>query len=301
MIATIDKLMVVQGSDPYEWLKKPAVVVIDEAHRSNARSYTELFRWLGLSSKKFGPPLLGLSATPYKSDKAEMQRLANRYGRLRLDRRALGEGDHYPQLQELKVISEVDHDVLEGSELRLTDEQRKQVDEGLLPTAAENQLGKDVERTERVIRSIAAQPESWPILVFAPSVENAQTVAGLLSHQGISAASISGETPMQARRWYVREFRERRLRVITNYGVLAEGFDAPQVRAVYVTRPVFAPNRYQQMIGRGLRGPKNGGKDRCLIVDVEDNIINFEGKLAFTEFEYLWEPSSSERKAGAAA
>ncbi len=300
VVATIDKLMVVHGTDEYSWLKEPAAVVIDEAHRSNARSYTELFHWLGLGGKKFGPPLLGLSATPFKGrDKAATQRLASRYGNLRLDHRALGKGDHYPRLQELKVISEVDHEVLEGSKVQLTDKQKKVASEGLLPTDAENELGKDVRRTERVIESIAAQPNSWPILVFAPSVENAQTLAGLLTHQGISAAAISGETPMQARRWYVHEFREGRLRVLTNYGVFAEGFDAPQVRAVYVARPVFAPNQYQQMVGRGLRGPKNGGKDRCLIVDVEDNFVNFDGKLAFPEFEYLWKPSSA--KVGAAA
>ena len=31
---------------------------------------------------------------------------------------------------------------------------------------------------------------------------------------------------------------------------------------------------YQQMIGRGLRGPKNGGKDRCLIINVADNVAH---------------------------
>ena len=76
--------------------------------------------------------------------------------------------------------------------------------------------------------------------------------------------------------------------------VLAEGFDAPAVRAVYIARPVFAPNRYQQMVGRGLRGPRNGGKGECLIVDVEDNVVNFEEQLAFTQFEYLWTPEEVE-------
>ena len=42
------------------------------------------------------------------------------------------------------------------------------------------------------------------------------------------------------------------------------------------------------MIGRGLRGPKNGGKEECLIVDVEDNVVNFDGLLAFRGFDYLW-------------
>lgn len=43
------------------------------------------------------------------------------------------------------------------------------------------------------------------------------------------------------------------------------------------------------MIGRGLRGVRNGGKDSCLILDMRDNITNFDNSLAFTDFEYLWQ------------
>ncbi len=76
--------------------------------------------------------------------------------------------------------------------------------------------------------------------------------------------------------------------MLTNYGVLTTGFDAPAVRAVYITRPVYSPVLYQQMIGRGLRGPKNGGKERCLIVNVTDNVEQYGEKLAFHKFEHLW-------------
>ena len=43
------------------------------------------------------------------------------------------------------------------------------------------------------------------------------------------------------------------------------------------------------MIARGLRGPLNGGKDQCLIVNVEDNVQQFGEQLAFRDFEYLWD------------
>ena len=42
------------------------------------------------------------------------------------------------------------------------------------------------------------------------------------------------------------------------------------------------------MIGRGLRGPKNGGNERCLIVNVRDNIDNFNKTLAFSDLDWLW-------------
>ena len=73
-----------------------------------------------------------------------------------------------------------------------------------------------------------------------------------------------------------------------NYTVFREGFDAPKTRAIIVARPVYSPNLYFQMIGRGFRDEKNGGNDRCLILNVRDNIVNFERKLAFSDLDWLW-------------
>jgi superfamily II DNA or RNA helicase len=66
------------------------------------------------------------------------------------------------------------------------------------------------------------------------------------------------------------------------------------VRAIYVARPTFSPNNYQQMVGRGLRGKLNGGTERCLIVNVRDNWTIYGDKLAFLEFEHLWKPDRGE-------
>lgn len=74
-----------------------------------------------------------------------------------------------------------------------------------------------------------------------------------------------------------------------NYGIFREGFDALKTRAVIIARPVYSPNLYFQMIGRGLRGPANGGNEDCLIIDVVDNILGFNRELAFTEFEHFWD------------
>ena len=138
------------------------------------------------------------------------------------------------------------------------------------------------------MRSIQDLPKDWPVLLFASSVSHSQTMAALLNMQGIKAAAVSAETDSAVRRYYVDEFRGGRIRVLTNYGVLTQGFDAPAIRAIYVARPTYSPNVYQQMVGRGLRGPKNGGKEECLIINVEDNLAQYGEKLAFTQFEYLW-------------
>ncbi len=83
--------------------------------------------------------------------------------------------------------------------------------------------------------------------------------------------------------------------MLVNYGVLTTGFDAPETRALIVARPVYSPGLYQQMIGRGLRGPLNGGTERCLIVNVADNVAEYGEALAFTRFEHRWGGSSGNR------
>lgn len=89
----------------------------------------------------------------------------------------------------------------------------------------------------------------------------------------------------------IKQFRDGDLQVLTNFDVLSQGFDAPKVDSIYLCRPTFSPNRYIQMIGRGLRGPRNGGSEEVLIVNIKDNLENFGGRLAYTKFSYLWDKS----------
>ena len=62
--------------------------------------------------------------------------------------------------------------------------------------------------------------------------------------------------------------------MLINYGVFTTGFDDPKINCIVVARPTYSVVLYSQMIGRGLRGPKNNGTEDCLIVDVLDNILN---------------------------
>ena len=60
--------------------------------------------------------------------------------------------------------------------------------------------------------------------------------------------------------------------------MLSTGFDSPEIDAVMIARPTYSVVAYQQMIGRGLRGPKFGGTPECLIITVKDNIERFNGE-----------------------
>ena len=278
--------------DEFAWLSQPDCIVVDEAHGSTAPSYTEILEWLGLDWRHTKRRLIGLTATPFRGgsdDAEETARLVKRYGSRRFDHNIFNEDDPYPILQGMGVLAFVDHQVLPGINIRLRPDEMEHLRTFReMPASAESRLGQVVERNQSIVEAIAGLPAGWPVLVFGLSVDHAELLAGLLSLRGIKAAAISSRT-QDSTRWHaIRAFKDHDIRVLTNYGVLTTGFDAPGIRALFVTRPVYSPGLYQQMIGRGLRGPLNGGKPRCLIVNVEDNVIEYGERLAFHYFEYLW-------------
>jgi superfamily II DNA or RNA helicase len=289
VVATIAKLDAVLDHDEYAWLRNAECLVIDEAHAATTPSYTRLLRRVGLQRGKRRVPLIGLTATPFRgTSERETERLVKRFGGQRLDSGVFNE-DPYGFLQDMGVLAKVDHQSLTGTDVALTPSELAELERTRrLPSNVSERIGADRSRNRTLLESIRSLPKDWPVLLFAPSVDHAQTMAALLGMEGISAAAISATTEAGARRHYIEAFRDGDVRVLANYAVLTQGFDAPATRAVYVARPTFSPNVYQQMIGRGLRGPLNGGKDVCLIVNVEDTFHQFGEQLAFTQFEHLW-------------
>jgi superfamily II DNA or RNA helicase len=291
VVATVAKLDAgVFEKKSYGWLSRASCIVVDEAHTSVGPSYTRLLEWQGMPRNDDRAPLIGLTATPFRgTNEAETKRLAARYGNRRLDLRALGGADAYPHLQRIGILSHVDHELLPGADIHLSpDELKRLKDLRRLPDEAARRLAADTGRNRTLLESIRELDDDWPVLLFCVSVEHANTMAALLTRADIPAAAISAETGKGLRRHYIDRFRRGEVRVLTNYNVLAAGFDAPRVRAVYIARPTYVPNVYQQMIGRGLRGVRNGGTERCLLVNVADNVEQFGQQLAFHEFDYLW-------------
>ena len=304
VVATIQTLHA-RFQDPrgkHDFLADCTLVVFDEAHRSLAPTFTSVMEEIGLTrwQRKDEPFLLGLTATPYRGhDAGETARLVKRYGSNRLDAGAFASDapeQVVSELQHMHVLALADHQTIEGGRFSLNADECRQMNmkprPPWLPRSVEDRIAQDVARTNRITEAYEKQvrhvdPE-WPVLVFATSVEHARTIAALLSRIGVPSRAVSGETETVTRRRIVEEFRRGDLKVLVNYGVFREGFDAPRTRVIIVARPVYSPNLYFQMIGRGLRGTRNGGTDRCLIINVQDNIDNFEGKLAFSDLDWLW-------------
>ena len=174
----------------------------------------------------------------------------------RLDAKALGGQDAYPHLQRIGILSQVDHEFLPGSDIRLSAEELKRLKEfRRLPDAARRRLAADAGRNRTLLESILPSTTTgrYPVRCLRRA---RQYHGRTLVTCGYSGGGHLGRNGKGVRRHYIDRFRRGRVRVLTNYNVLAAGFDTPRVRAVYIARPTYAPNRYQQMIGRGLRGPR---------------------------------------------
>lgn len=288
IVATDAKLNSILDNPEYGWLSQASVVIVDEGHRAgNSPMYTRILNWLGVAGAGWERPLVGLSATPFKgTSEAATITLAKRFGNHII--RAF-DGNAYQELADLGVLARVKHDVLQGVKVKLTAGEASEASRmRRINPAVLDRVGRDQARMGILIDHIMQLDPSWPVLVFTPSVLSAQVLAASLRYREVVAESVSGQTGRQQRRDVIQRFQDGKVQVLTNCDLLVQGFDAPGVKALYIARPTFSPNTYIQMAGRGLRGPENGGKEECLIVDMADDFGDMSKYLGYREYEPLW-------------
>jgi superfamily II DNA or RNA helicase len=283
-----------------DWLSSPGLVVMDECHHAIAPSYTSVLRWLDAEAPRLNqkekpkeePPIIGLSATPFRTDEDESARLAKRFDNIWFPPK---QDTLYAQLLATNVLSRIKTDALASnvaliaSEMELLERlEREEVlnkPEGIKALEEiDNRLADIVERNaliaERITQALA-EGEAKSILFFANSVKHARKMSVLLNKAGVSAAPIDGETPRSARRDFLAKFQRGEIKVLCNHSVLTTGFDSPKTDMILISRTIFSPVAYMQIVGRGLRGPKNGGTLECLLITVKDNIGRFIDRYAY--------------------
>lgn len=300
IVATDAKLDLVREYPEYEWLASSSAVFIDEGHRAGSSSrYTRLLTWLGVDGRSFERPLIGLSATPFKGTSTEAtNQLAARFGRRKL---VAFEKNPYQELVKIGVLARVRHEILEGAEVYLTEAEAAEAQRlNRMSSHVMDRVAADHARMNALVENIMSLDEKRgrSVLVFTPNVLSSQVLAATLRYRGVEARSVSGQTGRHERREVIQNFKDGKIRVLTNCDLLTQGFDAPGVTALYIARPTFSPNAYIQMAGRGLRGPRNGGKDECLIVDMADNFGNpaVNNLQGFREYEELWKEQNRDSK-----
>lgn len=261
--------------------ERAAAVVFDEAHHLVAPSWSRVVEALGLSrnqnylgrNQTTAPPLFGLTATPARNSFDETEQLSRKFrGRLL---EPSEEWQSFTRFQKEGFLSHLKvEDIPTGYAMELTESETRQLSLWQqIPASALKRAGTDAHRTAAIIRDLESRlGQLRSVLVFACSVAHAHTIADVLERRGWQAAALDGTTSRAVRWQTIQRFRRGELQILVNYDLLATGFDAPNVDAVALARPVGSKVLYAQMIGRGLRGPKNGGTERCLLLDYRDDL-----------------------------
>jgi superfamily II DNA or RNA helicase len=231
------------------------LLIIDEAHRSAARTYRTLIH------RYKGAALLGLTATPKRIDGAGLDDLYDEiviHGSVR-DLVARGRLVPYramePPVEAIKAIRSI---------------KRLKKIGGDYATGALAKMVSVPRLVSEVVREYKKHASGLKTIVFAVSVKHSQKLTAAFLKAGVRAAHLDGKSPERVRSAALADLAAGRIDVLCNVNLFTEGWDCPSVACVIMARPTCSVTLYLQSIGRGMR--PNPGKSELLILDHAGNI-----------------------------
>lgn len=320
MVCGIQKLQSLQTSNPNLFnliVRDVRLLVYDEAHKASAKETKNIIESImtragGLEDRS----LMGLSATPGRTTDQSFDNnfLVSMFGNkiIGIDTKLMNEvnlsaqeaantvveKDVIKYFQNRGVLSKIVKEELtypdslseeEINKIRVTAYSNGYYD---FTRNALETIGRNKSRNLRIMQKLRElNQKGKPTIVFACSVKHAKLLSAMLTLEDIPNAAVYGDMPPHERALAIAKFKntEDEMNILINYEVLTTGFDATNIECVFIARPTQSVVLYSQMIGRGLRGPQMGGKEECLLVDVKDNLKQYNANMAFSHFNNYWE------------
>ncbi|MGO3896274.1 MAG: DEAD/DEAH box helicase, partial [Psychrobacter sp.] len=218
-------------------------VIVDEAHHTPARTYSEVVT-------NFKPRLLiGLTATPYRADNKDVIRF---FGG---DEAHIGKFDLVWALKHRKLafpkylvlLDDLDQDKID------------QLDSGLSIADLDKRLflhKKDQEVVRIIERTVAEQEiENIKGIIFCRSIRHMNHLIGFFELG--TATLVHSKMSDQERRENIRNFREGEYKYILVCDLFNEGIDIPETNVLIFMRYTGSRTIWLQQLGRGLRKTPN--------------------------------------------
>lgn len=265
-------------------LPAPHLVVTDEAHSVSAPTHRRVIDKLSTNKTR----VMGLTATPMRGNDAGTNSLIEFFNNEIIEIDADG-GNTIEYLQGKGYLAHcIPYTVPSNREYRLTKEDRKEIEHLRdLPPGLLDKIARDDKRNIIIAEQLLKlHKEKKQVLYFAPSIEQSQFMCMILMVMGARVAHVDSSTPTNYRRDVVSKFRDGELNMVFNYGVFSTGFDAPNIDVVFIARPTKSIVLHQQMIGRGMRGPRMGGTREFQLYRIIDDMPEID--LADDYFTDIW-------------
>lgn len=225
------------------------LVVIDEAHHSQAPSYKRF-----IQSRNPEQKFLGVTATPDRSDRQLLEHVLGKCT-FRLTLHEMIEAGHLCDIEGMCIKTKISMEDVDNHNGDFSINQLY----SKLATEDRNNMILDVYKQELKDRKT---------LVFAINVQHSKSLVKLFRQHHISAAHIDGLMKTSSKQAVLEGFRNGSIQVLCNCQILTEGFDEPSIDGIILSRPTSSPALFTQMIGRGVRNFP--GKKNCKIVDIVD-------------------------------
>jgi DNA repair protein RadD len=293
VIGTLQKFVSLNKSQSYilDLIKENTeILIIDEAHKSVAKSYASMIDFL---VENQNTSLIGITATPGRTSAnvVENKILASFFNKVLLSPQF--DGNPITQLQKKGILSHLNrieintqvNVIISSHEL----EQLKKTDD--LPLSTLKTLASNTKRNKLILELLKNEVEKGnPCLIFTCSTDHSKLLNAALNLRGLKSFYVDANTNKFRRKKIIDNFKSGDFDILINYGILSTGFDAPRLRSIIVSRPTSSVVLYSQIIGRGLRGPKMGGGYECNLFDIKDNFKNFGGvDEVYNYFEGYWD------------
>lgn len=228
-------------------------VIIDEFHHAAARTYQRLVSHI---EPKF---LLGLTATPFRSDRQDVVEICSGNIIINFELRSGIDTGILVPYHYYGCIDAVDYSMIQyrAPGYSISDLNRVLI----IP-----------ERDKAIIRKWQNIALNLPTLAYCVSQLHAERMAASFREAGIPATEYLGTTPLDVRLSLIEKLQYGEIKVLCTVDVLNEGVDLPFVECLLFLRPTESKRIFFQQLGRGLR--RSSGKNRVIVLDFIGNFHN---------------------------
>lgn len=254
----VASIMTLLNRDHYD----AEIIIVDEAHRSVSPSYIKIIE------RYNNPFICALTATPYRMDGKGLG-VVKRAGQedfiLYEDLIEVASVQELTDLGYLVMPTIYGAPEIDMSNVRVTagDYNKRDTAKAMEGTVLRGDLLKNWAKKCSATTGTEAEFDADGKLirtncnvctiVFAPSIRHSHIIVEQFKNAGVSAAHVDGKTSDDQRKKILQDLRERKLTVVSNFGILTEGFDLPHLEAVIGARPTRSRSLVKQMIGRLMR------------------------------------------------
>ena len=210
---------------------KPKLLIVDEAHLSRSNTWMQVIEY-------YDTYTVGLTATPIRLDGSCLGDIYNTMVQAITTKELIRQKRLAPYEYYAPVTVDADNLKIQAGDFLLKDLEKLMSDRAIYSDAL-----KSWEKIARGEKTIA----------YCVTIEHAKQTADLFNAAGYPAVEIDGNTPTKKRDQIMQDFRDGKIMVLCNVGIISEGVSIDDVNVTLLLRPTESHSLYWQQAMRCMR------------------------------------------------